>query len=66
MGIKIGNIDIFDELINNRLNIETTLNILARKGFLTQREFDDLKNELVEKFKKEHPELYEKPKKDGA
>lgn len=57
MGIKIGNIDVLNELINNRLNIEVILSILAQKGLITQTEFNFLKEELAEKFKKEHPEL---------
>ena len=63
MGIKVGNIDILDEIINNKVNIDVLLNVLARKGLLTQAEFDIFKKESSEKFRKDHPELYKKPKK---
>lgn len=63
MSIKIGNLDLFKELINSMVNIDTILNVLARKGIITQEEFDAVKKEAVEIFKKKYPDLFiEKPK----
>lgn len=55
---RIGNLDIAKEIVNNMINVDTILNILARKGLLTQEEFDTIKKEMIEKFKAEHPELF--------
>jgi len=41
-------IDILNEIINNRLNLEAVLNLLARKGLITQEEFNLSKKEVVD------------------
>lgn len=58
MPVKLGGLDIFNEIVNNRINIQTVLDVLARKGLLTQEEFDKLKKETAEQFKKDHPEIF--------
>jgi len=65
MGIKIGKFDIIDEILNNKLNIDAVLNILARKGLLTQEEFNKMKKEATDRFQKENPELSKKEAKNN-
>lgn len=49
MGIKIGDLDVGKEILNAKLNIEIILTILLRKGLITQKDYDDLKEEIIKK-----------------
>jgi len=60
--VKIGNLklDLVNELINGKLNLQSILLILISKGIITQKEFDDVKGELLAQLKQEHPEIFKK------
>ncbi len=60
MEIQVGNlkINLADEAINTRLNIDTLLTLLVNKRIITQEEFNEIKTQLIEQFKREHPELF--------
>ena len=58
MGVKIGELDIGTSLVNSMINIDVILTVLLRKGLLTQEEYDRIRKEIIEKWKKEHPKLF--------
>lgn len=61
MSIKVGNFDLLNEIINNKINIQTVLDILAKKGIVvSQVEYDQTKQKVIEQFKSEYPELFQK------
>ena len=60
VSIKVGdiNLDIAEEIINIKIVIDALLTALGRRGILTQEEFDKIRKEYIEIFKKEHPEIF--------
>ena len=54
MGIKIGNFDIGNEILNAKVNIDTLLTILVRKGIITQQEYEDIKKEIIDSYYSEY------------
>lgn len=54
MGIKIGNLDIGNEILNTKVNIDTILTILVRKGIITQQEYEDIKKEIIDTYYSEY------------
>jgi hypothetical protein len=54
MGIKIGNMDIGNEILSAKVNIDTILTILVRKGIITQQEYEDIKKEIIDSYYSEY------------
>lgn len=61
MGIKYGKtFDSFEEQVNDILNTNALLLLLNKKGIITSEEFYNAKQEALESFKKEHPDLFKR------
>lgn len=54
MGIKIGNLDLGTEILNAKVNLDTILTILVRKGIITQQEYEDIKKEIIDSYYSEY------------
>lgn len=63
MGVKYGNFDSLEEQVNNILNTNALLILLNKRGLINSTEFMEAKNEALQEFKKQYPELFEKNKK---
>jgi hypothetical protein len=53
----VGGVNFPVDLLNTMANLEAALIILARKGLITQMEFDVAKREAIERLKQQFPEL---------
>ena len=54
MAIKIGNLDIGNEILTAKVNIDTILTILLRKGIITKEEYENIKKEIIESYYSEY------------
>jgi glutamate 5-kinase len=60
VGVKYGNFDSLEEQVNNILNTNALLILLNKRGLIDSKEFMEAKNEALQEFKKQYPELFEK------
>jgi hypothetical protein len=54
MGIKVGNLDLGNEILNAKVHIDTILTILVRKGVITKDEYEDIKKEIIDSYYSEY------------
>ncbi|MBI3032175.1 hypothetical protein HYY69_01765 [Candidatus Woesearchaeota archaeon] len=53
--VTLGGLDIGNEILNTKLNIDTILTILLRKKIITQQEYKNIKKEIIDTYYSQYP-----------